>query len=363
MSLAQKVICWRVIRNDGVLLQGTGSSRDIKVTDPRVAGLYKSETGIHGTTIRSNTDLSVDNMEVSGALFSTAIQALDIEAGLYDGAAVTVFETAVDAPSSANILRQGTLGQQTRKAEGEYTFEVRGPAQRLAQPFLEVISKSCRVKQLGDSRCKRSLADLTFTGLVDTVQGDDTFTDLTLGQTGVPVEYVDTTGSIIPATGLNAITPVVPSGGIYISDQGVTYSDGTPLAAVAGAPGPDQYQVTIVSGVATYYFNPVDGGRRVLTNFDYTYGYFVNGALTWLTGANAGLSNIVRTFVPANGPTPASIQLFIPQPKGIAPGDTYRIVAGCNRLLGTCRDRFNNIVNFRGEPYTPGPDALARVLG
>ncbi|WP_341818742.1 phage BR0599 family protein [Wolbachia endosymbiont (group B) of Ennomos erosarius] len=28
--------------------------------------------------------------------------------------------------------------------------------------------------------------------------------------------------------------------------------------------------------------------------------------------------------------------------------------AGCNKTFPTCRSKFNNTVNFRGEPYIPG---------
>ena len=32
--------------------------------------------------------------------------------------------------------------------------------------------------------------------------------------------------------------------------------------------------------------------------------------------------------------------------------------AGCDKRLATCIDRFANVLNFRGEPYVPGQDAL-----
>lgn len=33
---------------------------------------------------------------------------------------------------------------------------------------------------------------------------------------------------------------------------------------------------------------------------------------------------------------------------------------GCDRQLGTCRDRFDNVVNFRGFPHIPGSDFVLR---
>ncbi len=35
-------------------------------------------------------------------------------------------------------------------------------------------------------------------------------------------------------------------------------------------------------------------------------------------------------------------------------GDKYSILAGCNKTFPTCKSKFNNTVNFRGEPYIPG---------
>jgi hypothetical protein len=42
--------------------------------------------------------------------------------------------------------------------------------------------------------------------------------------------------------------------------------------------------------------------------------------------------------------------LSLPMPNTMAVGDTFNIIAGCNKLKRTCIDKFNNIVNFRGFP-------------
>ena len=39
------------------------------------------------------------------------------------------------------------------------------------------------------------------------------------------------------------------------------------------------------------------------------------------------------------------------------------LTQGCNKNFATCRDRFANAVNFRGEPYLPGNDLLTRYPG
>jgi uncharacterized phage protein (TIGR02218 family) len=50
--------------------------------------------------------------------------------------------------------------------------------------------------------------------------------------------------------------------------------------------------------------------------------------------------------------------LFLPMPHAIAIGDSYSAVAGCDKRFDTCVSRFNNALNFRGEPHVPGTDKL-----
>ena len=42
----------------------------------------------------------------------------------------------------------------------------------------------------------------------------------------------------------------------------------------------------------------------------------------------------------------------------VAVGDTFNAIAGCDKTIGTCVAKFNNAVNFRGEPYVPGMDKM-----
>ncbi len=52
--------------------------------------------------------------------------------------------------------------------------------------------------------------------------------------------------------------------------------------------------------------------------------------------------------------------LFMPMPRPIALGDTFRMYRGCDKTLGNCRDIFNNIVNRQAEDYIPGTDAITQ---
>lgn len=85
-------------------------------------------------------------------------------------------------------------------------------------------------------------------------------------------------------------------------------------------------------------------------------GYFDYGSITFTGGLNNGLSMEVKTY------TTGEVLLQLPMPYGIQVGDSFTIVAGCaKRLLEDCKGKFNNLINFRGEPYLIGNDALYKA--
>lgn len=45
---------------------------------------------------------------------------------------------------------------------------------------------------------------------------------------------------------------------------------------------------------------------------------------------------------------------------GTRTGDLVELRHGCDKRFATCRDRFANALNFRGEPHVPGADSLGR---
>ena len=71
-----------------------------------------------------------------------------------------------------------------------------------------------------------------------------------------------------------------------------------------------------------------------------------------MTGRNAGLSREVKAD--ASG----VLTLVEPLPFPIEIDQVFEVEAGCDKRFVTCRDKFNNALNFRGEPYVPGVDAI-----
>ena len=92
---------------------------------------------------------------------------------------------------------------------------------------------------------------------------------------------------------------------------------------------------------------------------DFDDGWFTAGKLTFTSGANAGLAMEVKMHRrDADG---VSIELWQMMPEPIEPGDAFAVTAGCDKRFATCRDRFDNTVNFRGFPHIPGNDFIVSV--
>jgi uncharacterized phage protein (TIGR02218 family) len=86
---------------------------------------------------------------------------------------------------------------------------------------------------------------------------------------------------------------------------------------------------------------------------DFEDGWFTAGKLTFVSGANSGLSVEVKSHRKAGS---VSLVLWQAMPEPIAAGNTFIVTAGCDKRFETCRNRFNNAVNFRGFPHIPGND-------
>ena len=81
------------------------------------------------------------------------------------------------------------------------------------------------------------------------------------------------------------------------------------------------------------------------------------GKLTWTTGANEGLeSEIKRVWAVEGSDTTIEVELFKQTPLDIAATDVATLQMGCDKRFSTCRDRFDNVENFRGFTEIPGVD-------
>ncbi len=94
----------------------------------------------------------------------------------------------------------------------------------------------------------------------------------------------------------------------------------------------------------------------IVTGLDgFDTGWFAHGMLIWTSGAKTGRSERVEEHRKhATGTT-----LVLRPGRGViaAEGDTFSVVAGCDKKFATCKAKFANALNFRGFPHLPGNDA------
>ena len=86
-------------------------------------------------------------------------------------------------------------------------------------------------------------------------------------------------------------------------------------------------------------------------------GWFANGLLTWISGANTG--RVAEVLIHTRDVV-VTLTLLEAPVGGVAARDGFTLVAGCDKTAATCAAKFANIANFRGFPHIPGQDAVLR---
>lgn len=89
------------------------------------------------------------------------------------------------------------------------------------------------------------------------------------------------------------------------------------------------------------------GGRKSASDL-------LDGWVRWIDGIASGIIFHVAAI------DEERLILDRPLPADIAVGQRLILREGCDLRLETCASRFGNAVNFRGEPFLPGNDMLAR---
>jgi uncharacterized phage protein (TIGR02218 family) len=150
--------CWRLTRRDGVRQGFTDHDRDL-VFDGTT---FEAAAGFEASEVRESLGLAVDNLEITGALSSAALEDADLEAGIYDDAEVEIFRVNWADVAQRVLMRSGTLGE-VKRAGTAFSAEVRGLSHYLQQPKGRLFQYTCDA-DLGDTRCGVALAGPAFTG-------------------------------------------------------------------------------------------------------------------------------------------------------------------------------------------------------
>lgn len=268
--------CVKITARDGTVIAFTDH-----VADLPVEGItYSTRAGHTPTAIESSSDLSVDNLDVTGLFAESGIEESAVASGKFDYATIEVFLVNYPDPAAGIIkLKRGFFGEVTVE-EGRYKAEIRGLTQALQQTIGELYSPDCRA----------DLFDMTFQG-----------------------------GARVVATKRRCT---------------LNHAD------------------FVVSGTVSAV-DAAEPRRKFTGSTSGTEDWFKYGLVVFTSGANANRGMEVKESGAAG-----EIELFEALPGVIQVGDGYEINPGCDKAVLTCRDKFANVINFRGEPYVPGIHAL-----
>lgn len=164
--------CWRIARRDGTVLGFTDHDRALSFDGTT----YEAASGFDASDITDGLGLSVDNLEVTGALSSATLTEDDLAAGRYDDARIAIYRVNWTDPNQRALMRSGSIGE-VRRTGSSFTAELRGLAHYLQQPTGRLLQQTCDA-DLGDARCKVDLTSPAFrgAGTIVTVQSARRFT-------------------------------------------------------------------------------------------------------------------------------------------------------------------------------------------
>ncbi len=95
--------------------------------------------------------------------------------------------------------------------------------------------------------------------------------------------------------------------------------------------------------------------------------FFSRGLAEWQTGENDGQRIEIKSFILVGvvtglgSRTQYRVDFWEQMPFPILVADRLSLAAGCDKTIETCKNKFDNIINFQGFPRMPGTQALARV--
>jgi len=350
----------RVARVDGTVLGFTDHDQDIVYDDGSGSVTYQAAVSYITSDSASGSAMQVDNAEYDGVLTSPSITEADLQAGLWDyaGVRVSIINWA-DLTMGGLRVPGWKLGEITSK-RGQFVAEIRGIMQAYSTTLGELTQPGCRAN-LGDARCKVVLIggspSFTVTG---TLTGVDAGSDQVVMRDTARTEPGPAGGVLI--TAISKSNP-----GHVTLASGATFRTGEPIT-ISGCVAGDFATLnanTVIRNLSGNVFDlAIDtsafsgsytANSGTVTPLGGASGYFDFGIMTMTSGLSNGFRSDVLSYVPGQW------TLQLPFPYTVAIGDTYSMVAGCDKSISTCINRFGNAVNFRGEPYLPGIDKIIQV--
>lgn len=328
--------CWKIEREDGTVLGFT----DWPVEFDYSSVTYTPAGGYERTAIDQKDGLNVDNMEIFGLIDSAHITEDDLLSNKYLNAKVWIFLVSPNNLGWGEMkLDYGTIGEISIR-DGLYVAEFRSLTYKLAQKFGNKFSRYCRWI-LGDSNCGVILEPDVWAASTAYVVGDY-----------VRASVYDERRYICTTAGTSNDVEGEPTWDTTIGNT-TTETDGVEWEALAAF----TFEGEVDSVTSNYIFGD--------SSFSESDDWFQYGILTWVTGNNAGTSYDVKAST-----NTGSFTLKQEAVKDVQVGDDFKVSVGCNHILkmpsdtvgtaytGDCRAKFDNVMNYGGEPELPNLDRV-----
>lgn len=341
--------CWILTRTDGRIFRFTDHDSDISFG----GDLYEASSTYSRTSMSNESGFGIDDLEITAILASDKILESELSAGLFDYAAIRLFMVDfTDPDGNGDIkLRAGWLGEILTNQQGTaFRTELRGLTQALSFSVLEVFSPDCRA-DLGDDRCKFALQkDAVWEALTPYAVGDiiNVATDTPVVEGDEILSYENRWYQCTVAGTSSATQPAFDRTlGASTVDATVTW-----LSLPSQTITAEVLAVTNLREFTIQLTTPTD--VLGVGDFAFADGYLDGGVVTWISGDNDGRSTEVKEWTSAS----STIALHLPMAELVQVGDKLSVYAGCDKQVNTCQAKFNNVLNFRGEPHLPGQASL-----
>ncbi|MFN3668403.1 MAG: DUF2163 domain-containing protein [Brevundimonas sp.] len=138
---------WIVRRPDGQVFGFTDHDRDLTIEGV----VCRAGSGWTAGAADSAVGLGAGSATAAGGLDDAAITEADVEAGLYDGAAIDLWRVDWARPDLRVRLWQATI-RRLRRAGAGFTAELEGPLAKLERVVGRTYGRECDAL-LGDRRC------------------------------------------------------------------------------------------------------------------------------------------------------------------------------------------------------------------
>ncbi len=140
-------LCWRLERQDGVVVAGTEHDAPIEIEGIT----YAPGAALTGAVFRTSDGLAPAPASAAGALAHDGVTEADLAAGLWDGAALNVLRADWREPSRHICIWSGRLSQVRRGAMG-FEADLVSLKADLERPTGRIYTRLCDAS-LGDARC------------------------------------------------------------------------------------------------------------------------------------------------------------------------------------------------------------------